>query len=43
MDPSSGVNTLYHHDIALGWIVHLSLDSGRCGFTVDDRITVPDI
>ena len=43
MDSSSGVNTLYHHDIALDWIVHLILDSGRCRFTVDDRITVPDI
>ena len=43
MDPSSGVDTLYLHDIVLDWIVHQSLDSGRCGFTVDDRITVPDI
>ena len=41
MDPSSGVDTLYLHDIALDWIVHLCLDSGRCGFTVDDRIPSP--
>ena len=41
--PVSSRYCLYPHDIALDWNVPLSLDSGQCGFTMEDSITVPDI